>query len=345
MPRRRVERTRVLEGAARQHRRPTTAHHEPRQGPLSRDGHDQGRGDRLLHAHRSDDDPARHRPAGDPQALARRRRHRGAPRAVVLREGPRARCARLGAPAADPALGRPEGLPAHRRRAHSGVSRAGGEPRAARAAVALHAGGSAGGCRPTRPRPRSGSRGRARRMRRGRPMGPRHPRSHGLGSAAGHQRQQGHPALLGTAARPEQRVRFGDRSRAGQGDRGGSPRPGRQQHEEGDPRWAGADRLESEQRREDDDRAVLAARPHASERRRSAHVGGARRPRSRAALVRGGARACSRRIGDPLAALGIHAGGRGAGRRPAEHLHRQADRRKDTRAGAVRPVRRRDAGR
>ena len=36
-------------------------------------------------------DPARHRAARDPQALARRRRHRGAPGAVVLREGSRAR--------------------------------------------------------------------------------------------------------------------------------------------------------------------------------------------------------------------------------------------------------------
>ena len=178
-------------------------------------GHDQGRGDRLLHAHRSDDDPARHRAAGDPQALARRRRHRGAPRAVVLREGPRARRARLGAAAADPALGRPEGLPAHRRRADARLPRAGREPRAARAAVALHARRRARGCRPPRARPRSGSGGRARRVRRGRALGARDPRPHGPGAVPGDERQQGHPALLGAAARPEQRVRVGDRPRAG----------------------------------------------------------------------------------------------------------------------------------
>ncbi len=291
MPRRRVDRARCCERAAREHRRPSAAHHEPRQGALSRDGDHQRRGDRLLHADRPDDDPACRRATGDPQALAERRRHRRAPRAVVLRERPRARRARLGATAADPALRRAEGLSAHRRRADAGVPRAGREPRAARAAVALHAGGDAGGCRPPRARPRSGPGGGARRVRRGRPVGARDPRPHGPGSVPGDQRQQGHPAVFGAAARAEQRVRVGDRARAGSSDRGRSPRPRRQQHEEGDPRRPRAHRLEPEQRRQDDDRPVLAARARASERRRAAHVGRARRSRSRPALLRRGARA------------------------------------------------------
>ena len=81
------------------------------------------------------------------------------------------------------------------------------------------------------------------------------------------------------------------RARARAGARGRPPRPGDQQHAAQRPRRQGLRRLEPEQRREDDGRALLPPRPAAPVGRRAAHLGGARGPGPRPALVRRGARA------------------------------------------------------
>ncbi len=76
-------------------------------------------------------------------------------RRTVLREGPRARRSGVGAALPDRSFERREGLPARRRSADARLPRAGREPRAARAAVALHLRRRAAESRPAGARPGS----------------------------------------------------------------------------------------------------------------------------------------------------------------------------------------------
>ena len=127
-----------------------------------------------------------------------------------------------------------------------------------------------------------------------------------------------------------QRLRQG----AGQGAGVRAARTGRQRHEEEPPQGQGAGRLEPEQRVQDDDRALLAARDARAQRRNSAYVEGARRPRPRPALVRGGAGADEEAQGPdgpPRRADAFH--------RPARRLPGEARRLQDPRAGADRQSR------
>ena len=132
--------------------------------------------------------------------------------------------------------------------------------------------------RPDRPGPRPGAGRRARGVRRGRPVGAGDPARHRARTVAGHQRQQGHPPVR--APRRAADERRGQRRREGTGprDRGRPPRPRREPDVQGRAPRQGVHRLEPEQRLEDDDRAVLAARPRRAHGRRAAYVGGTRRP-------------------------------------------------------------------
>ena len=122
--------------SARRGRRSPDAADEPRQGHVSRDGHDEGRGDLLLCGGRPGHGAARRRPAGHTQALGPRRRHSGCPAVGVLREELRAR-ARLGPYRRHPSLRRAQDLPHRRRPGHAGVARAARRARAPRAAMAI----------------------------------------------------------------------------------------------------------------------------------------------------------------------------------------------------------------
>ena len=144
-----------------------------------------------------------------------------------------------------------------------------------------------------------------------------------------HQRQQG-PAPLCPAGRSDQLAR---RLGAGQADRAATrevhAQTGHGDHDQEPARRQGVPGLESEQFGQDDDRAVLDARPRPSDRRRAAHVGRDRGSRPAAPALRRGAGA-RRGDGDLLAGLDENV----AAARQTHHLPQHARRGQDAGAGA-----------
>ena len=297
-------------------RRPAPAADEPRQGHLPRDGHDQGRGDRLLHARSRRSDPARRRPAGDAQALGRRRRHRRAARAsrssrrtssAVRRTGCTGRRSSTRTGAKDYPLIERRARPSstsRRSRASSCTCRSGGSTRD----------GGARQPRPPRARPRSRPGRRARRVRRGRALGARHPRTDmGLEPLPGDERQQGHPPVRGARRRRRRATRSSavahELARAIEADH---PDLVVSEHDEGPARRAGCSstgaRTTATRRRSRRTRCAAGPRPTVAAPRTWEELDDP----DLAHLAFDEVLERAERHGDPMAPLGFHAGGRGA---------------------------------
>ena len=258
------KKSRLLVGGARAHRL------QPHQGPLSRRRLHQGRSDRRLRRPRRGPAAAPARPAGDAEALSRRRRGQ-----VLLREAEPETPSRLGGDGAD-LVGEPQGrdrLHADRRPAEPRLVGEPGEHRAA------HLAGPRRGPRPPRlarlrPRPR-----RARRHRRLRPRRPAPARL--LRPARPRQlredlRLQGHPPPR-AAERHRHLRRVAPVRQGGRRDlRGPLPRRGRLPPDEDETHRPRPHRLEPERPPQDDRLRLHDPRQGAPDRLDPAGMGGGR---------------------------------------------------------------------
>ena len=166
-----------------------------------------------------------------------------------------------------------------------------------------------------RPRPRP--RGRAAAVRRGSPGDPRDLPGHEAGRCTGHLRLEGHSPLCPAGRPDDHRGGLGGGQAARLVARGDHAEPGRGDPAEDSARGAGADRLVAEQRREDDDLPLLAARSHASDGGRAPYLGRTRAAQPGPARLPGGAGTGRlRHQSDRGSGLGVRSGSR---------QHRQAD--------------------
>ena len=178
-------------------------------------------------------------------------------------------------------------------------------------------------------------------------LGARHPARHGAGAVPGHERQQGHPPLRRAAARPDERAGVRGRERARPRDRGRPPRPRREQHGE-ESSATGKVLIDWSQ----NNGAKTTIAPYSLRGRAHPTVAAPRTwdelddPRPAPPRLFDEVLERVETIGDPMAALGFHAGGREAEAGPLVGLHRQAQRAAHAGARAGEPARaRRRSGR
>ena len=181
-------------------------------------------------------------------------------------------------------------VPDHRQPGGPGLDRSAGRAGSACAAVAVHTRQAWAG-NPTRVRSRSrpGCADGAN-CRRGQ-RDPGHVERHRVNHLPGDQRQQGAASLRAGGAAAHVAGCTDSGQEGGAATRAGRPEPCHIDDDEKPSRRQGFRRLESEQRIEDDDRAVLAARPGSADGRGATDVGGTRRSRVAAPALRRGARA------------------------------------------------------